>query len=765
MLLPKYKFYINSIEVKPIYNKLSKKYERESNEYFFRESIEGTIKLLGTDFWLIANSGIEQVFNFVIKKLNSETSEYYDYYSSSFTKTDCKLNFDKQACTFKIDKHDRYTDILNKYENSINMLKYGLRARAVNIFKRGRVQIYISNNTRLSNFIGGGTYWEQDCESTNDYNRLVNICGFSRTTLVHSIRVSTRDNSTGDLITLGQKLPGLYTGYVDVAGLAAHKTIFAMTYKFMNSKYRVQAYIDFSDCTIRTNLVDENGTDLDAAFNGIFDNETNTRIYEYAGAVSLTSEESAIYLAAYKFKLASGQTAVNEQTEIYVFMPAEEYIYARLLCDVPEVQGVAGVTLPADDIAENTSNYRYAVRYAIPSTYISYNFTTKEAPFGNNSLGQYYLPPTSYGIQFLPVNRSYWPDAYSIWFDFGHIYPQIDESSKKVYALRDGYFIGDVINCLLKRIAPNITHEATEEYSKFLYSDTNPLGFPKFYLFITQKTNILKGEYDKPAQKAEITFKELMEMLYNCFKLRWFIDDNNRLRIEHISWFMNGKSYSNANTSAAIDLTVNSDYRNLKALAKFQNEIEYDKSDLAAHFEFSWMDDCTRVFEGTDLNIISNYIDKSKDESISASKFTPDVDYMLAEPSAFAEDGFALLCAIKNNSGSYELPLVNIPLVDSFNGAQYTASVQNGYASWLYLLNFYMYDLPGPSIEYDYLAPYTLFVRGVKRCMQQKVEFPCEEDPDIFGNIKTERGVGIIDSMSVNMVNRQVSTTLNFAPA
>lgn len=765
MLLPKYKFYINSIEVKPIYNKLSKKYEQESNEYFFRESIEGTIKLIGTDFWLVANSGIEQEFNFVIKKLNTETSALDTYYSSTFSKTDCKLNFDKQVCTFKLDKHDRYSELMNRYEDTVDLIKYGLRTTPVSITKRGLIQVYISNNSRLSNFIGGGIYWEQDCESTNSYDFLVNKCGFSRTTLVHSIRVSTRDNSLGDIITLGQKLPGLYTGYMDVHEYGSNAAIYKMTYRFMNSKYRLQAYLDFRDGTIRTNIVDGDGNDLDKPFNGIFDNETGTKIYDIDSKVSLTSEESAVYLAAYKFKLVEGQTAVNEQTEIYLFIPSEEYIYARLLCDVPSVAGVEAIKIPSDDIVENSSNYKYAVRYAMPSTYVSYNFTYKEAPYGNNSLGQYYLPPSGiYGTMFFPINRSYWPDGYSIWFDFGFIYPQVDESSRKQYVLKDGYFIADVIKCILKRIAPDIKHEATTEYSEFLYSSSNPLGLAKFYIFLTQKTNVLKGEYDKPAQKAEITFKELAEMLYNCFKLRWFIDDENRLRIEHVVWFMNGRTYSNINRLVNIDLTTNSDYRNLKALAKFQNEIEYDKNDLAAHFEFSWMDDCTQVFEGTSLDVEANYIDKSKDESITVSKFTPDIDYMLAEPSNFSNDGFALLCATKGNA-IYELPFVTINLEDAFTGAAYSAIVQNGYATWLYLFNFYMFDMPGYNLKYDYLAPNSLIVRGIKRCMQQKVVFPYDEDPDVYDVIKTERGNGVIDTMSINLVNRQVDATLNFTPS
>ena len=160
----------------------------------------------------------------------------------------------------------------------------------------------------------------------------------------------------------------------------------------------------------------------------------------------------------------------------------------------------------------------------------------------------------------------------------------------------------------------------------------------------------------------------------------------------------------------------------------------------------------------------ANYTDKSKDESITVSKFTPYIDYMLSEPSNFSNDGFALLGATKG-SANYELPFVTIPLEDVFTGVRYSAIAQNGYAAWLYLFNFYMFDMPGYNLEYDYLAPNSLRVRGIKRCMQQKVTFPYAEDPDVYDIIKTERGNGVIDTMTINLVNRQVDVTLNFTPS
>ena len=114
----------------------------------------------------------------------------------------------------------------------------------------------------------------------------------------------------------------------------------------------------------------------------------------------------------------------------------------------------------------------------------------------------------------------------------------IETSARKIYTLKVAYAISAVIKTLLAEIDPSIQHEATSEYSNFLYGSTsiNNVGFR---LFITSKSNILKGEYDQAAQKAEITLKDLMEMLANCYQCYWYIDDNNRFIIEHIYYFNN----------------------------------------------------------------------------------------------------------------------------------------------------------------------------------------------------------------------------------
>ena len=193
------------------------------------------------------------------------------------------------------------------------------------------------------------------------------------------------------------------------------------------------------------------------------------------------------------------------------------------------------------------------------------------------------------------------------------------------------------------RITGNgITHEATTEYSEFLYG-TNLLGINQT-LLITPKSNIVSAGYDQPAQKAPITLKNVLDMLRDCFRCYWFIDEQNRFRIEHIQYFRNGGSYSGSPV-VGIDLTAQQVPRNGKPWAFARDQFKFDKPAMAARYQFGWMDDVTQLFDGFPIDIISKYVNPDNIEQIDISRFTSDIDYILLNPGAVSKDGFALLGA------------------------------------------------------------------------------------------------------------------------
>ena len=173
------------------------------------------------------------------------------------------------------------------------------------------------------------------------------------------------------------------------------------------------------------------------------------------------------------------------------------------------------------------------------------------------------------------------------------------------------------------------------------------------------------------------------------------------------------------------------------------------------------MDDVTDLFGGVTIDVKSNYIQKDKTEEINIGQFSSDVDYMLFNPTNFSEDGFALLCPVKNGS-LLELPILTIDGLIDENGNSYKAIAQNWYASWIYLQNMYMWDMPASNLESNVIG--NIYARDIKKCMKHTIEFPTEEDLDELELIKTSLGNGKIDEMSINVNTRQAKINLLYRP-
>lgn len=124
-------------------------------------------------------------------------------------------------------------------------------------------------------------------------------------------------------------------------------------------------------------------------------------------------------------------------------------------------------------------------------------------------------------------------------------------------------------------------------------------------------------------------------------------------------------------------------------------------------------------------------------------------------------DGFALLCPVKNGQ-SLEIPITKVSGLKDESGNDYDAIVQNWFASWLYLVRFYMYDMPAVNIKCNAISG--LYVKYIKACRTHTVEFPAEEDPDEFELIRTSLGNGKISEISVNIDTRQAKIKLLYGP-
>ena len=711
--------------VNPHYKDLSKKYAKESGQEFFRISLDGKINLFGQDYEFIRNSGLEDKSIFIIDKYNRTSGEWVEYYKGEFNKTDCKFDYDKKKCELKTTAIDNYNEVMNKYENTYDLIKLAPDISRINLYKRSLMQVYIRGTNSISNFFGG-IYWEDDVnEAVDNHNDLINKYYFS-------------------YIKAGNEF------YIRNASISGVNGVYAGTNGYW-SKWD-------PGHTCKMELADGSSTWYCMR---LYRNSDGALLYQSENKFAV-NDPNNIYIGRDDIKMVN----VNNSSDTFTIeSPFVYHIYRRLLCDVDTVEDSEGIkntyNLPSDDFVADNRNYKKCIGLSGGMFFCTSRAVDEPTRYGLNDYNQYFTNefiPSSTGIgRPLPISRNSWANA-SLWYVYDSYYSLFEQRLRKQYTLKDSYSIAAAIKALLKEIDPTLQHEATAEYSRFLYDTAVPMSMARFYVHITQKTNILKGEYDQPAQKAEISLEELMKMLRDCFRCYWYIEDN-KFKIEHISFFMRGGSYS-YNNSVQLDFTELTDQFNKKPSAYFQSEIEYDKSDLNQRYEFGWMDDVTELFGGVTIDVKSNYIQKDKNEEINISQFSSDVDYMLFNPSNFSDDGFALLCPIKNGS-SLELPIIETQLVDE-NGDTYNAVIQNFYAAWAYLIRFYMHDMPAEDIECNVLN--NLYVSGVKMCMKHTIEFPIEEDLDELQLIKTAIGNGKIDEISVNVNTRHAKVRLLYAP-
>ena len=717
------RFKLGGVEIHPHYSELKRKFGKENQQEFFRESIEGSLTLIGADYLLVKNASIEDILYLQIEQKDKGqlSTQYQVIFEGYFSKTDCEIDSDNRTCKVKISPRDEYTDIMKGIENKYDLIKLAPALSQIGVSKRPIVQVYIAGASTISNYLAGIHYETEVFNVVTDNKELTDKNFFAFFAAYNEIEVKavpyqffngkyygtngTYTKLDGNFSIKWTLSEGLNIGFLHLENKEG--TILYRSDK-INWSHKSYYYIDVSEIT----------------FTRIVDDPTLPQ----------------------KF---GGNTVLLQK------------LFQRMLLNLPELDGKPTGKLSSEDVYPTNSNYMYAAPLKGNYFYTSTKVQNEPTEYGVNDEGKYFtdnfVPAVAGTGKLYPVCRSRWGNM-SIWFEFDLSYAPLEERARKEYVLRDSFAIQDAIRALIKQIDPTLTHEATEEYSKFLYAANNPISGAPFKVFITQKSNILKGEYDRSAKKAETTLSDIMKMLRDTMKLYWFID-GDKFRIEHISYFINGGSYTGSGT-VGIDLTKLRYAKSGQLMTRKTNTVKYDKTDLPSRFEFSWMDDTTNTFAGFPIDVKSNYVQEGKKEEVRVSNFSSDVDYMLLSPGDFSQDGFALLGATQIG-GKWKLPFVTFNLVDK-NNKKYTVNPQNGYMSFLHLVKYYMHDMPASEIEHG--GDQTIRVRGIKRSMTQDLSFTYDTTPNPVQLITTDIGNGKPITMTEDLTTRQITVSLSYTP-
>ena len=710
----------------PIYkDDLAKEYELETNQRFYRAKLSGKISFIRDDYDFINTRPFDYEFFYGIDKSNDGGKTWVPYFSGKFMKTDCTfVDYDKKV-TVQPDVIDDYNEVLAGLEKEYNLITLAPTIQRITINKRPLIQIYVPGDSVVSCFLGG-TNWEQDANATTDQSALVQTYHFALCNILKEIQITS--NGSPAVIS------GLYTGRMATG--ASADTFEGKLYPELNVNY----YIYITQQRI------SGGLPFGLALVEIRRQSDDVAMFRYSKVTTSPFDTLEFDLTAVEGSGATG--TMHADMKSY-------NIYARYLCDVEKIDDLNTYPLPADDIVDNNRNYRRAIGYAIDVAFISNNFSDTPTEWGLADNGKYFAPPYSiYGQTFYPIARSTWRYA-SLWFGFYLFDWILEKKARKAYTLRDVFTLSSCINVLLKEFAPGITHEATPEYSQFLYNTNNPISGKSFKLLISQKSNIINGEYQTPAQKAPITLQQIMTMLRDIYKCYWYIEDG-KFKIEQINWFRNGGSYG-YNPIIDYDLTQLENVRNGKKLAFATSEYSFDKVDMPERYQFEWMDDVTTPFEGLPIEITSKYVTAGKIEEINISNFTSDIDLMLLNPGAISSDGFALFAAVTpSGGGQLELPFTRQTVED----VEYY--LQNGYLAFINIQpTYWVYDMPARNFKINNAQSHAM--GGIERKKKQTLNFPAgTTDPNPMQLVKTYIGNGQVDKLSVNLCSRNIKATLKY---
>lgn len=776
---PIYKFLLSvsgetAYEVFPIWRDLTIEFEKESGEEFFRRKLNGKLTFQNQDYLTIRNNSMDILYDLTIQISYDRGAIWTDYWYGFFYKTDCEINESDRTVIVTPRPKDEYDAIINALDKEVDIIPAAPQIVPVGYYKRPVVQFYVAGQAVMGCYLDG-IYWEQSCQVETDPITLNNTYKLGLLNTRTQVRTSGQINDFfwGDTTT------------------------------------------DFS-----------------------FDDESNTYTYhrERAGTLfnhyitrvgetqKLYGYSSANYVGEFVLQAMEGSGMTGTVTA-YV---SELNVYARLICDVEEYAGVTTEVLPDDDITETTYHRSVALNRASYGSIIVFSSYLTDTPtqWGIYQPTQYYGLP---GANYIPMARNAW-GRISIWlnpFNLSVASPDMFEIGAKKILCKECYPIESVIGVMFNKLGLPLTYGATDTYSKFFYGDTitkygTKIKDVNYRLYLTPKSNILKGEYDQAAQKAIVTLREVFDMIRKCFQVYWFVE-NGKLRFEHIYWFKNGGSYP-TDPVVERDLTSEICTRNGKALAFAIMSYNYDKPDTIGQYQFAWMDDVTIPFKGEPIKIISPYVEQGSVDNVDVSKFTSDLDYMQVAPSECSLEGFAIMACVTTidsfdltglipyaftdtlkagdvitSIGSANSIIIypiegtaitiyqaNLPytitqeisIVLSASSTTLTVSregevtipfvektntenkLQNGYLSFWYLQRYYKWDMPAP--QYKIGEGDTQFAYGVKRFKTQEVNFPAITDLDTKKLIKTFVGEGQIEKISINLSSRNARVTLKY---
>jgi len=695
-------------DVKPVYEgDLSIQSSREGGEMFFRSRLSGDITFVRGDFdYLLTNVGMSDKVEVSVEEFTGTWDLLFRGY---FYRSDSVIDEDNRTWTVTPNPLDDYDNVMAAMDREFDLVRLDVKRTAVRFLQDGLVQLYTPGASFVNNYLSG-VWWEQEVDPTSSPATYFTGTPFQ-------VFAIAGDDSVLDPDISGQYLldPGApYFGYTRADGA------YALTYDVGSSTWRI---VDYDTGTV-VYLADQSGPANNPApgFNWLRDN--NAVLFE-------------------------SQTTTSTARGMFFV------VYGRILTNETTVDGNPTDALPDPDITGN-ENYNYTRMYELaPDTFIAASphqpLAGRWGQFADDAHhfeNEYFVKPEA-GVGFLmPVNRSQWSEI-SLWFYIDSDLAQTLTDAATQRIIRDAYLLSDVLKALLAEIDPLVGHEDDIAYSDFFYSGDNDIRTIRDRIAFTPKSNVLKGDYDKPASRAPIKMGDVMNLLKNAYRVYWHIA-SNKLILEHIHYYENGLSYTTPGVGE--DITTALEPKTGKPWGWRGNRYKYEKEAMPEGFRFAWMDQVSFPFSGYSLDMLSPFIQRGQFEDANMGPFTSDLAFALVQPSSLSPDGFFLFDAGPDDGGLF------VPSVEVIVSDEEEYQLQNGYASMLYLHDkYHRWALPAPDIRLNGIEDEA---ETVRRAKIQEEQLPAPDGLNPMQLITTAIGTGEIRETTLNISSRSLKITV-----
>lgn len=699
--------------VNPIYgDDLNKDVERESGQMFFREKLSGKLIFVRQDFDAINDADFGFEFTIHIDQKIGDNPWESDWWVGTFSKTDCEFDEDTKTVEVQPDPLDRYKLLMDNMDKEFNLIEVSPDTVELTLKVQPLIQFYILGSEVVTNLVGT-TYWEQPVNTVVNFDldaRTQYFFAWERTVIF----------CTGTEANLSPDVSGYYTypDYISDSG----------QYQFI--------FQDIGNGGQQWTIIDLNNSNA-----VVYEGDIN--VPGLHGNV-IHSEPGTVFTSV---------SDPNSQCRVFAAP-----MYVRYLTNEETVNGVPTNPIPDDDMVTTDSRYKRVIGLLYSAFVASDESESTADRWGRVSsdavhgAGDYFEQPVfapSSGVgQTFPLARSEWSEV-SWWTYYTTGLRLLQETGGTDYTLRHAYKLHSTIEALLQRIDPSLTHAEDSDHSEFFYGVNTIRGSVKIPI-IAPKTNVTVGEYDKPAQRANIRMSDIVAFLKDFHQVYLHIDDQNRFRLEHIDFYDRGGTYSGQNVDA--DLTTLIEPKTKKNWSYKSKKYKFDKVDMPVQITHKWMDDSSEAFEGFPIEILSTYVQQGNFDERNLSIFTSDIDFIHAQTNSIAQDGFVFIEALMSG-GDYIVPFVEFSLDWPIE-----YKMQNGYASMVWAADkYWRNDLPASSVR---LNLQTITANSVKRNRIQEIEYPSPVEPDPMKLVVTSLGPGRITKMVVNLSSGSVRMTL-----